>query len=650
MYEQASHAMLNEILMELNPEIGKLRLRHFYTRLGANFYNIHTLFHHLYGDRADFKAQMVSLVETLAHRYIERAPNLRKSDLARERDYNWFLSQKWVGMALYCDRFAGDLKGLRKKLPYLQELGVNMLHVMPILDCPEGASDGGYAVRDFHKVDARFGSNADLEALAATLKKRDMLLVLDVVVNHTSNEHQWAKLARAGDKKFQDYYYVYGDREMPDAFEEGMPEIFPNTAPGNFTWDEAMGKWVMTVFNNYQWDLNYRNPAVFIEMVDIILFWANKGVDILRMDAVAFLWKKMGSTCQNEREAHLLLQLMKDCCQVTAPGVLFIAEAIVAPGEITKYFGDDAIMAKECEIAYNATLMALLWDAVATKNAKLLNLGVQHLPAKLERATWLNYVRCHDDIGLGFDDKDAILAGYDPYSHRRFLIDYFTGRFEGSPARGMPFGENPKTGDARISGSLASLAGLESAIESGDEGAIDEAIRTILLLHSVILSFGGIPLLYYGDGIGMLNSVEYLADPVKRDDSRWSHRSSFDWDKAERRHQPNTVEHRIFNGLKKMIALRKELSAFADFDNRQQVPVENPNLLVFVRSDPAAPRNRVLVVANFNIEAQPLPLEVLRPYGFFGHSPMRELCSGMRVEAVEDAITIPALRCCWLSD
>lgn len=650
MYEQASHAMLNEILNDLNPEIGKLRLRHFYTRLGANFYNIYSLFHHLYGGREDFKAQMVSLVETLAQRYIERAPHLRKSDLARERDYNWFLSQRWVGMALYCDRFAGDLKGLRAKLPYLQELGVNMVHVMPILDCPEGASDGGYAVRDFHKVDARFGSNADLEALATTLKKREMLLVLDVVVNHTSDQHEWAQKARQGDKKYQDYYYVYDDREMPDAFEETMPEIFPETAPGNFTWNDEMGKWVMTVFNSYQWDLNYRNPAVFIEMVDIILFWANKGVDILRMDAVAFLWKKVGSTCQNEREAHLLLQLMKDCCQVTAPGVLFIAEAIVAPGEIGKYFGEDAIMAKECEIAYNATLMALLWDAVATKNAKLLNLGVQHLPAKLERATWLNYVRCHDDIGLGFDDKDVVLAGYDPYSHRRFLIDYFTGRFEGSPARGLPFGENPKTGDARISGSLASLAGLESAIESGDENAIDEAIRTILLLHSVILSFGGIPLLYYGDGIGMLNSVEYLADPAKAGDNRWMNRSTFDWDKAERRHKPGTVEHRIFHGLKKMIALRKELTAFADFDNRQQVFVENPNLLVFVRSDQVSPRNRVLVVANFNPEMQSLPLEVLRPYGFFPHTAMRELCSGMRVETAEEALIVPALSCCWLTD
>ncbi len=423
MYEQASHSLLNEILMELKPEIGSQRLRHFYTRLGANFYAIHSLFKLLYGQRPDFKAQMVSLVETLAFRYMERTPPLRKSDLARERDYNWFLHQKWVGMALYCDRFADNLKGLRNNLPYLQELGINLLHVMPMLECPRDNSDGGYAVRDFYRIDPRFGDNEDIEALAATLKRRDMLLVLDVVVNHTSEEHEWARQARQGDQKYQDYYFVFDDREVPDIYEETMPEIFPATAPGNFTWDAEMGKWVMTVFNTYQWDLNYRNPAVLIEMIDIILYWANQGADILRMDAVAFLWKKMGSVCQNEREAHLLLQLMKDCCQVTAPGVLFIAEAIVAPSEISKYFGEDAINAKECEIAYNATLMALLWDAVATRNAALLNQGIQHLPAKLERATWLNYARCHDDIGLGFDDQDIRRAGYEPGPHRRFILE-----------------------------------------------------------------------------------------------------------------------------------------------------------------------------------------------------------------------------------
>jgi amylosucrase len=650
MYEQVSHAMLNEILIELKPEIGNFRLRHFYTRLGANFYSIHSLFRLLYGDRPDFKKHMVSLVETLALRYMERTPSLRKSDLARERDYNWFMSPKWVGMALYCDRFAGDLKGLRARLPYLQDLGINMLHIMPILDCPPEHADGGYAVRDFCKVDPRYGTTDDVEALAATLKKRDILLVLDVVVNHTSNEHEWAQKARAGENKYQDYYYVFDDREMPDAFEEAMPEIFPATSPGNFTRDEAMGKWVMTVFNSYQWDLNYHNPAVLIEMIDVILFWANKGADILRLDAVAFLWKKIGSTCQNEREAHLLLQLMKDCCQVAAPGVLFIAEAIVAPSEIAKYFGEDAINAKECEIAYNASLMSLLWDAVATKNANLLNRGIRNLPDKLERATWLNYVRCHDDIGLGFADNDARLSGYDPAQHRRFLVDYFTGKFPGSPARGLPFGDNAKTGDVRISGSLASLAGLEAALENSDGAAIDSAIKTILLLHGTILSFGGIPLLYYGDAIGTLNNLEYLADPSKRDDNRWMNRSYFDWGKAEKRHQTGTVEQRIFSGVKKMIALRKETAVFADFDNRQLFSVENPNLLVYSRTDPKNSLNSLLVVGNFGLLEQVMQISPLRSHGFFRQDGMTDLCTGVRIHVTNNTIAIPPLSLYWLVD
>ena len=431
MYEQVSHSLLNQILDELKPDIRRRDLRHFYTRLGANFYAIYSLFHHLYGRREDFVSQTVRLVEVMATRYIQRDKDLKETDIRREKNHNWFLSQEWVGMALYADGFARDLNGLRSHLRYLQDLGVNMVHVMPILKCPKGASDGGYAVSDFRDIDERVGTLEELQELSKDMRRREMLLTLDVVVNHTSDEHEWAQRARVGEARYQDYYYIFDNRDVPDMFEETMPEIFPETSPGNFTYDQTMNKWVMTVFNSYQWDLNYGNPAVFIEMLDIILFWANQGADIVRLDAVAFLWKKIGTTCQNEREAHLILQLMKDCSQVTAPGVLFIAEAIVAPVEIIKYFGEDAIIAKECEIAYNATYMALLWEAVATRNAKLLDQGVRSLPDKLDRATWLNYVRCHDDIGLGFDDADIIKAGYDPYAHRRFLVDYFTGAGEG---------------------------------------------------------------------------------------------------------------------------------------------------------------------------------------------------------------------------
>jgi amylosucrase len=650
MYEQVSHSLLNKILDELKPDIRRRDLRHFYTRLGANFYAIYSLFHHLYGKREDFDSQMLRLVEVMATQYIRRANDLKQIDIERENDHNWFLSQEWVGMALYTDGFAGDLKGLQKHVSYFQELGINMMHVMPILECPVGASDGGYAVSNFRDVDQRIGTLEDLQALSKDLRRRNILLTLDVVVNHTSDEHEWARRSRNGDTSFQDYYYIFGNREAPDMFEETMPEIFPETAPGNFTFDATMNKWVMTVFNSYQWDLNYSNPSVFIEMLDIILFWANQGADIVRLDAVAFLWKKIGTTCQNEREAHLILQLMKDCSQVTAPGVLFIAEAIVAPVEIIKYFGEDAVIAKECEIAYNATYMALLWEALATKNTRLLNQGIRSLPDKLDRATWLNYVRGHDDIGLGFDNADIIKCGYEPYAHRRFLVDYFTGAYGDSPARGQPFGQNGKTGDARISGALASLAGLETALESGDEAAIKRSIDLILLLHSMIMSFGGIPLLYYGDEIGTLNDCTFLADENKARDNRWMHRPRINWQKAELRKQRGTVEQRLFEGLQKMIAVRKSTPAFADYNNRELLDTDNPHLFVFMRNNPLLPGDNVLVVGNFDTAPQSLTLTDLGNRGHFEYGHLKDLYSGESPTLFKDQLVIPPYRFYWLSD
>lgn len=650
MYEQVSHSLLNDILIKLNPDIEQQELRHFYTRLGANFYAIHSLFSLLYGERDDFEEQALYLVETMARQYINRSEKLKLKDIEREKDHNWFLNQKWVGMALYTDGFANNLAGLKEKLFYFQELGINMIHIMPILQCPDGKSDGGYAISDFRKVDTRIGTNDDLVEVSDALQKRDILLTLDVVVNHTSNEHEWASRARNGEKKYQDYYYLFDNREIPDMFEETMPEIFPETAPGNFTWDSEMNKWVMTVFNDYQWDLNYSNPAVFIEMLDIILFWSNKGADIIRLDAVAFLWKKIGSACQNEREAHLILQLMKDCCQVTTPGVLFIAEAIVAPVEIIKYFGEDAINAKECEIAYNATLMALLWDAVATKNSRLLYQGLRSLPDKLERATWLNYIRCHDDIGLGFDDADIRAVDYEPKEHRKFLINYYTGNFSDSDARGFPFGENLKTGDARISGSLASLVGLEAALESEDPARIENAKQHILLLHSLILSFGGIPLLYYGDELGTLNDCSFLEDEHKAHDTRWTHRPDFNWENAELRNHSGTIQQQLFNAIKKMIAVRKEIPAFADFNNRELIHVENPHLFVFSRFNLTRTAGGVLVVVNFDANPQYLDLNNPNIKAVLSHSHISDLVSGDTPAMFKDQLVIPPYHFYWLTD
>ena len=650
MYEQVSHSLLNKILDDLKPEIRKRDLRHFYTRLGANFYAIHSLFYLLYGQREDFGQQMLRLVETLAKQYTQRSKKLKKTDIIRENDHNWFLSQQLVGMALYSRGFAKDLQGLKEKIPYFLELGINLVHIMPILECPEGKSDGGYAVSNFREIDNRVGTLEDLQEVSNELAKNGILLVLDVVVNHVSEEHEWAQKAIHGEQQYQDYFYCFESREVPDTFEQTMPEVFPEAAPGNFTWNEEMQQWVMTVFHDYQWDLNYSNPAVFIEMIDIILFWANRGADVVRLDAVAFLWKKLGTTCQNEREAHLILQLMKDCCQVTAPGVLFIAEAIVAPSEIIKYFGEDAVIAKECEIAYNATFMALLWDAIATKNSKLLHQGLKSLPDKLERATWLNYARCHDDIGLGFDDSDVHAVGYEPYPHRKFLIDYFTGGYEDSFANGLTFMRNERNGDARISGTLASLAGLEKAIAESNQQEIEHSQNRILLLHSLILSFGGIPLIYYGDEIGTTNDWSFLDEAEKASDNRWIHRPMIDWQKADNRMQPGTVEYALFSGLKKMIAIRKETAAFADFNNRELIDLDNGCLFAFIRFNHENLTDRVLVVCNFDATNQYLDLQTLKEQGFGFYGQLSDLNTGRCPPKHGERLVLAPYQFYWLTN
>lgn len=649
MYEQVAHSLLNSILDDLRPEIRRQDLRHFYTRLGANFYAIHSLFSVLYGHREDFQQQMLKLVETMASGYIDRSSELERTDMDRELDHTWFLSQQWVGMALYTNGFAENLADLSTKTSYLQELGINMVHIMPILKCPAGRSDGGYAVSDFRQIDERVGSLEDFRRVATEFRRQGILLVLDIVLNHTSEEHEWARRAESGEERFQNYYHTFADRSIPDLFEQTMPEVFPESSPGNFTWNEAMGRWVMTVFHEYQWDLNYANPEVFIQMLDIILFWANEGVDVMRLDAVAFLWKRLGSTCQNERNAHLILQLLKDCCQVTAPGVLFIAEAIVAPVEVTKYFGEDAIVAKECEIAYNATLMALLWDAIATKNTQLLSQGIRSLPGKLDRATWLNYVRCHDDIGFGFDDQDIRAVGYEPRSHRRFLADYYTGVFDGQP-RGMIFNRDEDTGDARICGTLASLVGLETAIEHADPHQIEQAIQRIVLLHGLIFSFGGIPLLFNGDALGTLNDYSYQEDPSKQEDSRWVHRGRIDWERAERRKQPGTVEHTLFSQIQKLIAVRKELPAFADFNNRELLPLENPHLLGLLRCNPQRRSDNVFVIANFDTRPHVLDIQALSRHGLNPWGRLVDLRTGRAPELQDARMAVAALQFYWLTE
>ena len=512
----------------------------------------------------------------------------------------WHLDNDITGMSLYVDRFCGTIEKLGSKLPYFKKLGVNLLHLMPLFESPAGESDGGYAVSDFRKIDARFGTLNDLKKLQQQMQQEDMYLMLDIVLNHTSHLHEWALKAKQGDEKYRDYFYTFPDRALPDQYDKSMPDIFPESAPGNFTFDPGLNRWVMTVFHSYQWDLNYTNPSVFLDMLDNIFFYANLGVDILRIDAPAFTWKQPGTSCQNLPQVHTLLRLIKQCVQVSAPGMALLAEAIVAPKEIMKYFGSGLYAAKECDFAYNATHMALQWDALATGDTRVMLAAQHELLQKPYGSSWINYTRCHDDIGLGYEDYMIQHGGFTPFAHRQYLKDYYSSNHPNSPATGALFSVNPKTNDARISGSLASLCGLEKAIKDDNKHAIDFAIRRVLLMQAHSFFLGGIPMIFYGDEAGYTNDYSYLADAGKSYDNRWMHRPVIDWKKNENISNQESIEYRIFSATSKLIAARKKLLVTADHKNITWLTPHNIHVAGYLRTS-----EDQKLYALFNFSDQP---------------------------------------------
>jgi amylosucrase len=565
----------------------------------ANAAVIFDLYMRLYEHHPGSEQNFHELIQVVLKAHINRSAALKKRDLQKNENDPWFLSNEITGMSLYVDRFCGNLENLSNTLDYFEKLGVNFLHLMPVFESPAKESDGGYAVSDFRKVDKRFGSLEDLQQLQEKMQKRNFFLMLDIVLNHTSQHHEWAKKAKAGDRHYQDYYYFYNDRSLPDQYDQTMPDIFPESSPGNFTHITECNKWVMTVFHNYQWDLNYNNPKVFVEMMDTIFFYANLGVDILRIDAPAFIWKQLGTTCQNLPQAHTILRLIKQCVQVATPGMALLGEAIVAPKDIMPYFGTGEFAARECDFAYNATHMALQWDMLATGDTKVMLAAQHELVKKPFGASWITYTRCHDDIGLGYEDYMIKQAGFDPYEHRKFLKDYYSGIRQESPAKGALFSSNPKTGDARISGSLASLCGLEKALEAKDEVAIDISIQKILLMQAHSFFLGGVPMLFYGDELGYTNDYSYLNEAGKSYDNRWMHRPVIDWEKNKNINKKGSVEHRIFCGTQQLIALRKKLPVVADHGNLAWMTPHNIHVACFVR---ALDHDKLFGVFNFSTQ------------------------------------------------
>jgi amylosucrase len=646
MYNPKAHRFLKGVIPELRKEAGAKNIDEFEARLYAIFPGIYSRFLKLYANQTNVEEHLQKLLLSLLKSYLQRPTSLKKLDGERETNTGWFRSEKLTGMQLYVDRFNKDLKHFPEKLDYLEELGINYIHMMPVLKSPLLKNDGGYAVSDYRSIDPKFGTNTDFKNVVKALKKKDMLLMIDLVVNHTSDEHEWALRAKAGEKEFQDYYYTFSDRNIPDLFEQNMPQVFPETAPGNFTYSEEMQKWVMSVFNTYQWDLNYTNPKVLTEMIEVVLYLANLGVDVFRMDAVAFVWKQLGTNSQNLDQVHIIHQLIKQCAQIVAPGVAFLAEAIVAPEEIVKYFGESEVWSNEHDIAYNATLMALLWNSISTRSAKILKAGLRDFPSKPNGTTWINYIRCHDDIGLGFDDQHIAEAGFNPLLHRKFITEFLTGKFEGSFAKGLPFMYNPTNEDARVSGALASLCGLENAWAEGNELTKRRAMDRINLLHGVILAYGGIPMIYYGDEIGTLNDYSFTNDPTKMDDNRWMHRPIIDWEKVGNRNKKGTIEQVLFSNLQKMIEVRKASPEFEDDNNIKLVETGNDETFAFLRSKGY---KSTLVIANFKDADQDVYVHILFPQTGMQYGRLIDKITNKKVPMTDGRLRLKPYQIYWLT-
>ncbi|KAA9394952.1 amylosucrase [Kocuria coralli] len=560
----------------------------FLRRFDLHFPAMIDLMRRIYGSDVRMTGVAIAFGTQLARYWGGRPEDLRALDETRSSEPDWFAGREQLGGVCYIDRWAGDLEGVRERIPYLQELGLTYLHLMPAFAVPEGNNDGGYAVSSYRRLDPRLGTMEQLADVSRELRQHGISTVVDFVLNHTASDHAWAQAARDGDPAYGDYYWIYPDRQMPDAFERSTREIFPDDHPGSFT-PVASGdpRWVWTTFHDFQWDLNWTNPEVLAAMAGEMLFLANQGVEVLRFDAVAFLWKELGTPCESLPQAHWIVQVLNRVCRIAAPATVFKSEAIVHPDEVIEYIHPD-----ECQISYNPLQMALTWEALATRKSVLLNDALTERHSLPAGTAWVNYVRSHDDIGWTFSDEDAARRGIDGHQHRRFLNDFYTGRFPGSFADGVAFQYNPKTGDARVCGTTASLAGTTT-------GDPESGVGRVLLAHAIAMSTGGLPLLYLGDELAQLNDPQWHLDPANGNDSRWAHRPPFPREAYEQRHDTSTVAGQIFEGLQHMLRVRRETP---EFEGAQLIGFDpgNEHIVAYQRPgvDPQGRPSVVLCLAN----------------------------------------------------
>lgn len=549
----------------------------------------------LYMELYDNDSMFAELCTNMYLFYSDRRNPLKTRDKKREKDPGWFRKNDMLGMMLYIDNFAGNLKGVKQKLSYLEDCNVNYIHLMPFLDSPKEHSDGGYAVADFRKVRPDLGTMRDLAELADVCHEKGLNLCMDFVMNHTSEEHEWAVRARGGDGEYMSRYFFYNNYDIPAQYEKTVPQVFPTTAPGNFTYLPETGHYVMTTFYPYQWDLNYGNPRVFNEMMYNFMFFANQGMDIIRIDAVPYIWKELGTSCRNLRQVHTIVRMMRMIGEIVCPSVLLLGEVVMEPEKVVPYFG--TLEKPECHMLYNVTTMATTWNSVATRDIRLLKRQMDIVNSLPGEYTFLNYLRCHDDIGWGLDFSYLNQWEMREVPHKRFLNDYFIGKIPGSVSRGELYNDDPVTQDARFCGTTASMCGVESALYEKDEEKLQHAVRMDLMLHAYMLTQSGIPMLYSGDEIGQLNDYSYKEEEDKKEDSRYIHRGKFQWYLAKKRTEKGTSQEQIFSGLSRLEEIRRSRNVFRSDAAVYTYDVKDDSILCILRENE---EERFIGIFNFS--------------------------------------------------
>lgn len=468
----------------------------------------------------------------------------------------------------------GDFKGLTGKLDYIKSLGVNTIWLLPFFLSP--LKDDGYDIEDYYQINPIYGTLDDFKEFIAEAKKRDLRIIAELIVNHTSDKHEWFQSAiKEGENSKYYNYYVWSD--TPDKFPETRI-IFQDTETSNWEWEPNLQKYYWHRFFSHQPDLNHNNPEVIEKINEIIAFWADLGVDGFRLDAIPYLCVKEGTNNESIPETHDVIKEWRKFLNEHYPNKVFLAEANQVTEELVQFFGNG----DECHMAYHFTLMPRIYIAIKKEDPTPITSVMRSTPPIPGNCQWTIFLRNHDELTLEMVTDEE----------RQFMWESYAKE----PRMKLNLG---------IRRRLAPLA--------------DNDRRVIELLNSILLSMQGSPIIYYGDEIGMGDNI-YLHDRNGvRTPMQWDNNTNAGFSKGNphRLYLPLIIDNvygyqsinvdsqmiqpnSLLNFTKKIIGVRKEVKAFGRGDIKFLQP-ENTKILAYTRT---FEDEIILCAANMSSKAQ----------------------------------------------